>query len=159
MRSQQLRHDDAMVRVRRLKWQPFMHCLFHSPDGGLCYEEIEFVLVSVVELTLIRPIIYPSHIEKYLNRLEIQQVLGTDSAVSNFTGVSMSVLTMFENGLDFVFPTTHYLTALLERGVRVLLFVGVNDWACNWVGTSNLSLRMGSLTRSCISSWATSRCR
>lgn len=28
----------------------------------------------------------------------------------------------------------HYVSALLERGVRVLIYVGKNDWICNHVG-------------------------
>jgi hypothetical protein len=31
-------------------------------------------------------------------------------------------------------PTQHYVTGLLERGVRVLVYVGENDYICNWIG-------------------------
>ena len=34
---------------------------------------------------------------------------------------------------DMFFPTELYIGALLERGVRVLIYVGENDWICNWV--------------------------
>lgn len=30
--------------------------------------------------------------------------------------------------------TYHYVAALLERGVRALIYVGKNDWICNHVG-------------------------
>ena len=32
-----------------------------------------------------------------------------------------------------MFPAYDYVTALLERGVRALIYVGVNDLLCNWV--------------------------
>ena len=33
-------------------------------------------------------------------------------------------------------PTDVYIAALLERGIRVLIYTGTNDWACNWFGSS-----------------------
>ena len=35
--------------------------------------------------------------------------------------------------MDRAFPAQLYIAALLERGVRVLIYVGANDWICNWV--------------------------
>ena len=40
---------------------------------------------------------------------------------------------MFWDRNDAQFPTQFYIGALLERGVRVLLYVGANDLVCNWV--------------------------
>ncbi len=31
------------------------------------------------------------------------------------------------------FRAEHYLAALLERGIRALIYVGDTDWICNWV--------------------------
>lgn len=42
----------------------------------------------------------------------------------------------FSQNLDMFHPTYHYVSALLERGVRVLVYVGEYDWICNWVGNS-----------------------
>ena len=39
-----------------------------------------------------------------------------------------------------MFPTQHYIAALLERGVRVLIYAGANDWVCNWVRHISLLL-------------------
>ena len=60
-------------------------------------------------------------------------MLGIDAAFGNFSWHSIDVLRAFDATLDEVFPTSYYLGALLERGVRVLLYVGANDWICNWV--------------------------
>jgi carboxypeptidase C (cathepsin A) len=35
--------------------------------------------------------------------------------------------------------TTFYLENLLERGVKVLIFVGTLDWICNWVGNHRMT--------------------
>ena len=72
-------------------------------------------------------------LEAYLNSPAVRQVLGIDPAFGNYSSVNMSVNAAFEAHLDAIFPTQYYLTALLERGVRVLLYVGANDWVCNWV--------------------------
>lgn len=45
----------------------------------------------------------------------------------------MEVNGRFGTTLDQFFPTEYYIAALLERGVRVLIYVGENDWICNWV--------------------------
>ena len=47
--------------------------------------------------------------------------------------LSMTVAEAFISAQDSVFPAQHYISALLDRGVRVLIYVGVNDWGCNWV--------------------------
>lgn len=49
----------------------------------------------------------------------------------------MDVALAFDASLDEVFPTQHYITSLLEHGVRVLLYIGANDWICNWVRSSH----------------------
>ena len=72
-------------------------------------------------------------IEGYLNTPAVRAALGIDAAFGNYSASSGAVAAAFDATLDEVFPTQHYLTALLARGVRVLLYVGANDWICNWV--------------------------
>ncbi|THU77430.1 peptidase S10, serine carboxypeptidase, partial [Dendrothele bispora CBS 962.96] len=40
----------------------------------------------------------------------------------------------FEKTLDMARPTYFYVEQLLYRGVNVLIYVGANDWICNWIG-------------------------
>lgn len=61
-------------------------------------------------------------------------MLGVDAAANNFTICSNSVGAAFNDQLDEARLTQHYVSALLERGVRVLVYVGTLDWICNWVG-------------------------
>ncbi|KAF8868251.1 Alpha/Beta hydrolase protein [Gymnopilus junonius] len=52
----------------------------------------------------------------------------------NFTSCSDSVGTAFVSALDEFHPTHHHVAALLDRGVRALIYVGTYDWICNFVG-------------------------
>ena len=33
----------------------------------------------------------------------------------------------------YAVPSQYYVSGLLERGVRVLIYAGTYDWQCNWV--------------------------
>lgn len=65
----------------------------------------------------------------------MQGAIGVDPAVrGNFSITSWRVNLEFIAGLDlYSYRADHYLAALLERGVRVLVYVGSNDWVANWV--------------------------
>lgn len=66
---------------------------------------------------------------------------------SNFSGQSWDVQADFEAHLDAYRQTYHYVSNLLDRGVRVLVYVGMNDFTCNHVGnekwTTNLEWNGG----------------
>ena len=56
----------------------------------------------------------------------------------------------FTEALDGLFPTWIYMEQLIERGVKVLVYVGDVDWICNWVrcfGISGLLLYCSPLER------------
>ncbi|KAH9842991.1 serine carboxypeptidase [Rhodofomes roseus] len=82
-------------------------------------------------------------ITAYLSRSDIRIQLGVDPTVPpNFTNINHGFLTtLWANG-DRMFPAHHYVAALLERGVRVLTYVGVNDVLCNWIGQERMTLAM-----------------
>ena len=52
----------------------------------------------------------------------------------NFSSCSNSVGYAFSLALDEFHPTHHHVAALLDRGVRALIYVGTYDWICNHVG-------------------------
>ncbi|EKM51687.1 uncharacterized protein PHACADRAFT_212318 [Phanerochaete carnosa HHB-10118-sp] len=81
-------------------------------------------------------------IEKYLNQTSVRELIGADPAVKNYTGHSKLVNHAFWSALDPQFPTQYYIAALLERSVRVLLYVGANDFVCNWRGNEEMSLAL-----------------
>lgn len=75
------------------------------------------------------------HISSYLDRPVVRAQLGVDPVVTaNFSSCSNDVGAAFASNLDGFRPTYHYVAALLERGVRALIYVGKNDWICNHVG-------------------------
>ncbi|KAJ7782755.1 Alpha/Beta hydrolase protein, partial [Mycena metata] len=61
---------------------------------------------------------------------------------TNFSSCSDEVAYAFIGKLDEFKNTQHYVAALLERGVRVLIYVGTYDWICNWVGNERWTLAM-----------------
>jgi len=81
-------------------------------------------------------------IEKYLNQPSVRELIGADPAVKNFTTHSEEVGRGFWDANDAWSPTQYYIAALLERGVRVLLYVGTNDFVCNWRGNEEMSLAL-----------------
>ncbi|KAI0673817.1 serine carboxypeptidase [Trametes maxima] len=82
-------------------------------------------------------------IDEYLNTPHIQSLLGVDPAASNFTSINFELNGRFtEHGDPWSFPAEYYVAALLERGVRALIYVGATDWICNWVGNERMTLAL-----------------
>ncbi|VDC04910.1 unnamed protein product [Peniophora sp. CBMAI 1063] len=63
-------------------------------------------------------------------------MLGVDPAVPTpYQGHSDKVGYAFiVDGTDLQRTATAHVAALLERGVRVLIYIGKNDYVCNWIG-------------------------
>lgn len=73
-------------------------------------------------------------IASFLDRPDVREAIGVDPSLSgNFSACSETVGDRFGKNLDDVFPAQYYISALLERGVKTLVYVGANDWSCNWV--------------------------
>ncbi|KAH7909697.1 serine carboxypeptidase [Hygrophoropsis aurantiaca] len=74
-------------------------------------------------------------IAHYLNRPDIRAILGTDPSVPpNISVASATVGAAFDEAQDGARVTVEYVAALLERGIRTLIYAGEYDWICNWVG-------------------------
>jgi carboxypeptidase C (cathepsin A) len=56
------------------------------------------------------------------------------AARGHFKLCSSDVDARFAGSLDRFGATTSYIASLLERGVHLLIYVGENDWTCNWIG-------------------------
>ncbi|KAJ7649434.1 serine carboxypeptidase [Mycena polygramma] len=88
---------------------------------------------------------YPvtAHIRNYLSRPDVRDMLGVDDAVPvNFTSCAPAVGNAFNAQMDSFRPTQNYVGGLLERGIRVLIYVGTYDWICNWVGNERWTLAL-----------------
>ncbi|KAJ8457603.1 hypothetical protein ONZ45_g18247 [Pleurotus djamor] len=83
------------------------------------------------------------HIQNYLSRPDVRDLLGVDPSVrKNFTISNPNVHEAFGLTLDMLHPTVDHIAALLERNVRVLIYVGSYDWICNWLGNQKWTLEM-----------------
>lgn len=88
---------------------------------------------------------YPvtKHISAYLDRPKVRTQLGVDKSITgNFSSCSDRVGIDFAINLDEFHPTHHYVAALLERNIKVLIYVGKYDWICNHVGNEAWTLAL-----------------
>ncbi|KAI0828821.1 serine carboxypeptidase [Trametes gibbosa] len=82
-------------------------------------------------------------IYEYLNNPSIQFLLGVDGPASNYTWADFDMNSRFDTHSDYwSFQAQDYIAALLERGVRALVYVGASDWICNWVGNERMTLAL-----------------
>lgn len=91
--------------------------------GDLCYKEVDAI-------------------STYLNRQDVRDAFGVDTAVKSFAACSSRVGEDFHRVGDGSTPTTTYATSLLNRGLRVLSYVGSYDWICNFVGNERFLLAL-----------------
>lgn len=83
------------------------------------------------------------YIREYLDKPDVRSLLGVDASLTtNFTSCSSEVGEAFSLAQDLYHPTSAYVGALLERGVRVLIYVGTYDLVCNWVGNERWTLTL-----------------
>ncbi|KAF8649503.1 hypothetical protein AX16_005755 [Volvariella volvacea WC 439] len=88
---------------------------------------------------------YPAtkHIRHFLDRPSVRTKLGVDPSITaNFTSCSNKVGADFVSSMDMLHPSVDYVGALLDRGVRALIYVGTYDWICNWVGNERWTLAL-----------------
>ncbi|EMD36609.1 hypothetical protein CERSUDRAFT_84791 [Gelatoporia subvermispora B] len=91
-----------------------------------------------VEETLCYP--QMTDVDDFLNRKDIRRALGVDAAVKTFQSCNDAIERAFAQRPDEMFPTQYYIGALLERGVRALIYVGDTDFMGNWVGNERMTL-------------------
>lgn len=74
----------------------------------------------------------------YLNQPKIRSLIGVDSALDsyNYTAYAFKVNEEFTRSLDTIQTTNQYVASLLEHGIKVLIYVGKNDYICNHVGNA-----------------------
>ncbi|KAI0807995.1 serine carboxypeptidase [Fomes fomentarius] len=82
-------------------------------------------------------------ISAFLNRPDIQATLGVDPSRVNYSLSDDSLNERFARNSDFFnFRAEDYLAALLERGVRVLIYAGTNDFAGSWLANERVTLAL-----------------
>ncbi|KAG2033476.1 Alpha/Beta hydrolase protein [Suillus americanus] len=79
----------------------------------------------------------------YLDQPSVRHKLGVDPAVKgNYSAYNSHVGQAFSLAMDRYHATYPHVAALLERGVRALIYVGSYDWTCNWLGNQAWTLNM-----------------
>ncbi|KAG5650780.1 hypothetical protein H0H81_011078 [Sphagnurus paluster] len=92
-----------------------LRILFQPCEGVLCYAE-------------------NAAIKRFLDLPETRAMLGVDQFPTSFSACSSDVAKNFVSHMDkWAVPTQHYVSGLLNRGIRVLIYAGTYDWQCNWV--------------------------
>ena len=81
-------------------------------------------------------------INAYLDLKEVREILGVDPSVGKLQLSNHSVNRAFASTLDRFYQTQHWIAMLLERDIRVLIYVGEYDWICNWIGNEAFTLAM-----------------
>ncbi|TFK48037.1 serine carboxypeptidase [Heliocybe sulcata] len=117
--------EDAVAICRQEIGFPFI------ATGGNPYD-ISKKCEGEYEDTMCYPV--TKNISAYLNRSSIREKLGVDPSVPAFSQCNYDVLNAFARSDDALFPTHLYVSSLIERGVRVLVYVGSYDYVCNWIG-------------------------
>ncbi|KAJ3217562.1 hypothetical protein HDU67_007634 [Dinochytrium kinnereticum] len=80
-----------------------------------------------------------SDIESYLNRPDVQLVLGVDRS---YTGCNMQVNQKFFMAGDWMRPYVNLIPGILEEGVKILIYAGDSDYICNWMGNQAWTLAL-----------------
>lgn len=116
-------------------------CTPEELETSLCYNEtyvqiadperpLDFFLLPVCPTcTLIRG--RRNTIATYLDLPEVRSLLGVHKGRPAFAACSNVVGHEFNMRLDMVGQTWLYVTNLLERGIRILDYVGTFDFMCN----------------------------
>ncbi|KAF8495647.1 serine carboxypeptidase [Russula emetica] len=82
-------------------------------------------------------------ISHFLDRPDIRTTLGVDQLVpEKFSACSPTVGMAFNAAQDGLHSSADYVSALLARRVRVLVYVGTYDWICNWIGNEAWTLAL-----------------
>ncbi|KAI9742699.1 MAG: hypothetical protein M1818_003840 [Claussenomyces sp. TS43310] len=77
-------------------------------------------------------------ITKYLRTDRVRKALGVDAEAPKFVGCSNKVGREFAVVNDYYIDTRPFVAALLDSGIRVLIYVGTYDWICNFVGNERV---------------------
>ncbi|KZV75139.1 serine carboxypeptidase [Peniophora sp. CONT] len=89
-------------------------CPSNDPEAPPCYPEL-------------------FSIQTHLNRTDVKEALGVDTDfVPSYTPVALGISAAFHASGDAYKDSVDYVAALLERGVRVLVYTGEHDLLCNW---------------------------
>ncbi|KII89383.1 hypothetical protein PLICRDRAFT_41030 [Plicaturopsis crispa FD-325 SS-3] len=104
---------------------------------GRSMYDIRTECIGQVQDTLCYPITI--NITAYLDSPSTRALLGIPESFPPYKPVSWRVNSAFDLSGDELRPSHLHLAALLDRGVRVLVYAGMYDMICNWVGNERMA--------------------
>jgi carboxypeptidase C (cathepsin A) len=75
----------------------------------------------------------------YLNSSSTRTLLHTDPLPARFEAIAFDLSSAFARAGDEHRQSAPHLEALLERGVRVLVYAGMYDLACSWLANERMT--------------------
>ncbi|KAJ7035925.1 serine carboxypeptidase, partial [Mycena alexandri] len=75
-------------------------------------------------------------IEEYMNRPQVRAALGVDPRAPEFAECNLNLLVEFMTQGDGMRDTKSLVTELVDEGIRLLVYAGNTDMACNYIGNS-----------------------
>ncbi|KAK0556991.1 hypothetical protein OC846_000836, partial [Tilletia horrida] len=83
-------------------------------------------------------------IKAYLDRPDVRKLIGAAPVeqIGNFSSCNHEVGMGFGLAGDGLVDNTGYVSGLLERGIKILIYIGTLDWICNWVGNKKWLFEM-----------------
>jgi carboxypeptidase C (cathepsin A) len=75
----------------------------------------------------------------YLNSSRTRTLLHTDALPAQFDVISRPIAGAFNRAGDIHRNSAPQLAALLERGVRALVYAGTRDLACSWLANERMT--------------------
>ncbi|CAD6587184.1 MAG: hypothetical protein TREMPRED_004679 [Tremellales sp. Tagirdzhanova-0007] len=82
-------------------------------------------------------------VQTYLDLQSTRTLLGIDPSSGNFSLIRYEINRLFVQALDSTHQTYYYVANLLERGIKVLNYVGTLDAACDHIGQGKWMAEMG----------------
>ncbi|KAJ7187300.1 Alpha/Beta hydrolase protein [Mycena filopes] len=73
---------------------------------------------------------------EYMNRAQVRDALGVDPRAPEFVDCNLGLLTEFMLQGDGMRDTKRLVTELVDEGVRMLVYAGNADMACNYMGNA-----------------------
>ena len=81
-----------------------------------------------------------SFIEPYLNTPSVRDILGIEPSFPRYNLSNTPLGIAFNLAGDLGHQTELYIAELLARDIKVLIYVGMNDFICNWVANERWML-------------------
>ncbi|KAN0101311.1 Alpha/Beta hydrolase fold [Tylopilus felleus] len=125
------------VMIDILKFQPWVRLTNAGEQETSCNHQYGALSCGSVRMN---PYDISKKCEGGLDSLCYPKHRNTSPSTRALLGVDPSITSNFSSCNNDV--SNIHVSALLERGVRTLIYVGTYDWICDWIGNKRWTLKM-----------------